>query len=41
MADKEKLTEQYEVTNEKVRQERDLHHHHLTSLEITFSDLHK
>lgn len=41
VAEKEKLTENYEVVNEKLRQERDTHHQHLMSLENTFSDLHK
>ncbi|XP_037040774.1 transforming acidic coiled-coil-containing protein 3-like isoform X2 [Bradysia coprophila] len=41
VADKEKLTDHHEVTNERLRQERDIHHQHLMSLEITFSDLHK
>lgn len=41
VAEKEKLTDNYEVVNEKLRQERDIHHQHLMSLENTFSDLHK
>lgn len=40
VAEKEKLTDNYEVINEKLRHERDIHHQHLMSLETTFSDLH-
>lgn len=38
--EKEKLTETYEIMNERLRQERDTHKNHLMSLETTFSDLH-